>query len=64
MQRDHILKKVILYKAMRGLFGLQGHNWNKLGRGHLGDAVYQILRLQAMWFQTRDFFMFSLCKPM
>ena len=23
----------------------KGHNWNKLGRGPLGDAAYQILRL-------------------
>ena len=32
-----------------GPFMAQGHNLNKLGRGPLGDATYQI------WFQTRRF---------
>ena len=31
-------------------------NFNKLGRGLLVDATYQISRLYAMWFQTRIFF--------
>ena len=29
---------------------------NKRGRGLLGDATYQISRIQALWFQTRRFF--------
>ena len=31
-------------------------NFNKLSRGLLVDATYQISRLYAMWFQTRIFF--------
>ena len=42
------------------------HNLNKLGRGLLGDATYQILRLYSLWFQTRPLFhgfpIISLCK--
>ena len=34
----------------------QGDNLNKLGRSPLGDATYQISRLQDLWFQTRRFF--------
>ena len=30
-------------------------NLNKLGRGLLGHATYQISRLYALWFQTRFF---------
>ena len=52
----------------QGHFWPQGYNLNKLGRGPLGDATYQILRLQAFWFQTRRFLKlpsqkssFSLC---
>ena len=37
-------------------FWPKGHNLNKLGRGSLGDATYQITRLYALWFQTRRFF--------
>ena len=37
-------------------FGRQGHNLNKHGKGLLDDASYQILRLYALWFQTRRFF--------
>ena len=33
------------------------HYLNKLGRGPLGDAAYQISRL--LWFQTRRFLKFS-----
>ena len=40
-----------------GQFWPQGYNLNKLGRGSLGDASYQISRLYALWFQTRRFFM-------
>ena len=32
MQRDHILKKLILYLG-GDIFGLRGNNLNKLGRG-------------------------------
>ena len=49
MQHDHILKKLILYKPMRPLrqahFWPQGQNLNKLVRGLLFDATYQISRL-------------------
>ena len=34
----------------------QGHNLNKLGRGPLGNATYQISRIEALRFQTRRFF--------
>ena len=40
----------------RGHFWLKGYNLNKVGRGPLGDATYQISRLLALWFQTRRFF--------
>ena len=33
-----------------------GESFNELGIGPLGDATYQISRLYALWFQTRDFF--------
>ena len=33
-----------------GPFLAQGPNLNKLGRGLLGDATYQISRLYALWF--------------
>ena len=48
-----------------GHFWPQGHNLNKLVRGPQGDATYQISKLQALWFQTRRFFVspyISLCK--
>ena len=35
------------------------HNLNKLHRGPLDDAINQITRLYALWFQTRIFFIFS-----
>ena len=35
------------------------YNLNKLGRGSLGDASYQISKLLALWFQRRRFFKFS-----
>ena len=35
----------------RGHFRPQGYNLNKLGRGLLGDATYQISKLWALWFQ-------------
>ena len=37
-------------------FRPRGHNLNKLGRGPLGDATYQIPMLYTLWFQTRRFF--------
>ena len=50
----------------RDHFWPPGYNLNKLGRGLLGDATYQISRLYALWFQTRRFFQYfpyiSLCK--
>ena len=42
----------------------QGHNLNKLGRGSLGDATYQISRLRLYGFRQEIFSMFSLYKPM
>ena len=36
-----------------------GYNLEKLGRGPLGDATYQISRLWAFCFQTRRFLKFS-----
>ena len=47
-----------------GPFLAPGHNLNKLDRGPIGDATYQISRLYALWFQTKDFFMFYLYRPM
>ena len=48
-----------------GHFWPQGHNFNKLGRGQLGDVSYQISRLYVLRFQTSFFPMFfpyiSLC---
>ena len=37
----------------QGHFGPQGHHLNKLGRGPLGNATYQISRPKAKWFQRR-----------
>ena len=46
-------------------FWLQGHNLNKLGRGSLDDATYQISMLWALWFKTRrSFHVFAPYKPM
>ena len=39
-----------------GHFLSKWYNLNKLGRGLLVDASYQISRLKALWFQTRRFF--------
>ena len=50
------------YVPGAGPFSPQGHNLNKLGRGSLGDATYQISRHKASWFQTRRFFhIFPIC---
>ena len=40
----------------RGHFWPWGHDLNKLGRGPLGDATYQILKLLALRFQRRRFY--------
>ena len=40
------------------IFLPQGYNLNQLGRDPLGDATYQISRLQALWFQTIRFVVF------
>ena len=59
---DKIFSMFYLYKSIQtcdpgaGPFWPQGHNLNKLDRGPLGDASYQISRLKASWFQTRRFF--------
>ena len=48
-----------------GHFWPQGLNLNKLGRGSLGDATYQISSFFGLSFQTgRFFFTFSRYKPM
>ena len=39
-----------------GQFWSQGYSLNKLGRGPLGDATYQILRPWALCFQRRRYF--------
>ena len=44
----------------RGHFWLQGNNLNNLGRGPLGEAMYQISKAWAFWFQTRRRLKFSL----
>ena len=41
-----------------GHFWPQGYILNKLDRGLLGDAKYQISRVWAFWFQTRRFLKF------
>ena len=44
----------------------RGHTLNNLGRGPLGNAIFQIFRFYAFCFQTRSFFSrftyVSLCK--
>ena len=44
----------------RAIFGSHGHNLNKLGRGPLLDAKYQLSRLSILWFQTRFFHAFPI----
>ena len=46
-----------------GQFLPQVQNLNKLGRGPLGDATYQIQCFRSYGFRQEDFFMFSLYKP-
>ena len=45
-------------------FDPQGHHMNKLGRGRLGDATYQISKLCTFYFQRRRFLKFSFFVPM
>ena len=48
-----------------GYFWHQRHNLNKLGRGPLDDATYQILGSRPCGFRQQDLFTFSLYyKPM
>ena len=42
MQRDQILKKVILYEPTAYVANAAGHHLKELSRGPLGDATYQI----------------------
>ena len=44
------------------IFGPQGYNLNKFGRGPLDEATYQISKMWAFWFQTKRFFNFSVKK--
>ena len=39
----------------RGHFWPQGYNLNNIGRGLLGEAMYQISKALAFWFQIRRF---------
>ena len=48
-----------LWPPGRGLFWLQGHHMNKLGRGPQGEAIYQISKLLAFQFQRRIILEFS-----
>ena len=41
-----------------GHYGPQGNNMNNLGRGPLGEAMYQISKALAFCFQTRRFLKF------
>ena len=45
-------------------FDLRGHTLNRLGRGPLGDATYQISKLCTFLFQRRRFLKFSVFVPM
>ena len=51
-----------MWPPARGHFWPKVYNLNKLGRGPLGDAKYQISRPSD--FRQEDFFIFSLYKPM
>ena len=52
MQLDHIPKKTFIF-ILAYVTPAAGHNLNKLGRGVLCDATYQISTFYALWFQTR-----------
>ena len=47
-----------------GPFWPMGHHLNKLGRGPLGDATYQIMALGLVVSDKKDFLMFFLYKSM
>ena len=44
----------------RGHFWPKGYNPNNLGRGPLGEAMYQISKTRAFWFQMRFLKVFSI----
>ena len=46
-----------MWPPQRGHFWAKDYNFYKLGRGSLDNKTYQIARLKALWFQTRNFFM-------
>ena len=48
-----------MWPLWRGHFWPQGHTLNKLGKGLLCDATYQISKLYAPWLQRRRFLKFS-----
>ena len=65
----HVFRKKAFVKHVTqgaGPLWPQGHTLNKVGKGPLGDATYQISRLYALWFPTGRFFhvfpYISLCK--
>ena len=45
---------------MQNMSWPQGYNLNNLGRGPLGEAMYQISKAQAFWFQIRFLKVFSI----
>ena len=45
-------------------FWPHGYNFNKLGRGPLGDAPYKYQGSRPCGLRQEDIFMFSLYKPM
>jgi len=47
----------------RGQFWPQGHNLNNFVRGPLDDAIYQIWKLWALYFQTWRFLKIAFWKP-
>jgi len=55
--KDFSYEKMISPRAQH--FILWGHNLNKLGKGSLGDATYQISKLWALRVQRRRFLRFS-----
>ena len=47
----------------RGQFWSQGENLNNFGTEPLDDAIYQIWKPWALWFQTRRYLKIALWKP-
>ena len=68
-QRRRILKFPSLFLCSnlwppgQGRFWLKGHHMNKLGRGPLEDAIYQISKLYAFQFQWIRILKFSFFVP-